>query len=110
MGLRLLDVSLRYSNGQRSCAKRNLFAHISFDALSLVTNEAEFREHFEAECKRLNETRTQTLIAKLEISFDHIQSFIHLSKTATLDQGEKGYAGLIWRACFAVIEAGFLQI
>ena len=86
------------------CQKRDLFERIGSNALSLVNSRALFRDYFEAECKRLKEKSTQRLLGKLDNSFDHIDSFIRILENATLDKGEKGYIGLVWGACFAVIQ------
>lgn len=90
--------------------KRDLFGRIgSNDAIALVNSRASFRYYFEAECDRINEKWTQRALGKLDISFDHMESFIRILEDATLNQGSRGYIGLIWGACFSVIQVRILN-
>lgn len=75
----------------------------SDEALRLVNDRESFRDIFEKECDRINYKWAQRALGKLDNSFDHLESFILILGAATLDRGNKGYIGLIWGACFAVI-------
>jgi hypothetical protein len=87
--------------------KQHEFTQLGSIRISRVTNQASFRQYFEAECERLKQTRTQTLLGRLFTSFRRRESFIHILNRATLHQGWNVYAGLVWGAPFGVLEASF---
>lgn len=93
--------------GQILSQKQNYFSMLGSNRISLVTNQASFRQYFEDECEQLKQIRRQTLLGRLFTSFRRRESFIHILNRATLNQE---YVGLIWGASFAVIEVSLIFI